>query len=263
MLIRNGVEVLPEMYILARWRRDVMRSYSKVKVSYDGQHLTIQQEMYDKMCNAFSEVADIAADDESSYKSVLDWINKALKDLPKQIRCASVETTISPTTGIGEGSCSSNNIEHVINDPVATRRKGRLPSLRKESIIRKKSTQKKKTAERNTDLEEDASLSSQVPNQFSTQQSNVGVTSQEQSAVNTNFNQYRTSGYYNVPIYPTQGGVHNIYQPFPYNWQQQPLPPYALQPHYPSHSMTYEGSESGSFQHLLHQQHNEDNNGCD
>ncbi|KAK9189877.1 hypothetical protein WN943_018476 [Citrus x changshan-huyou] len=241
VLIRNGVEVLPEMYILARWRRDVMRSYSKVKVSYDGQHLTIQQEMYDKMCNAFSEVADIAADDESSYKYVLDWINKALKDLPKQIRCASVETTISPTTGIGEGSCSSNNIEHVINDPVATRRKGRLPSLRKESIIRKKSTQKKKTAERNTDLEEDASLSSQVPNQFSTQQSNVGV----------------------VPIYPTQGGVHNIYQPFPYNWQQQPLPPYALQPHYPSHSMTYEGSESGSFQHLLHQQHNEDNNGCD
>lgn len=63
------------------------------------------------------------------------------------------------------------------------------------------------------DLEEDASLSSQVPNQFSTQQSNVGV----------------------VPIYPTQGGVHNIYQPFPYNWQQQPLPPYALQPYYPSH----------------------------
>ncbi|KAH9716663.1 protein FAR1-RELATED SEQUENCE [Citrus sinensis] len=143
VLIRNGVEVLPEMYILARWRRDVWRSYNKVKVSYDGQHL------YDKMCNAFSEVADIAADDESSYKSVLDWINKALKDLPKQIRCASVETTISPTTGISEGSCSSNNIEHVINDSVATRCKGRPPCLRKQSIIRKKSTQKKKNCRKN------------------------------------------------------------------------------------------------------------------
>ena len=86
--------------------------------------------------------------------------------------------------------------------------------------------------------------------------------------------------------------MHNIYQSFPYNWQQisfylksqfvrvhlyfliskisyqvlnfyvlqQPLPPYALQPHYPS---PYKGSGSGSFQHLLHQQHNEDNNGCD
>ncbi|KAK9229983.1 hypothetical protein WN944_022950 [Citrus x changshan-huyou] len=178
------------------------------------------------MCNAFSEVADIAADDESSYKSVLDWINKALKDLPKQIRCASVETTISPTTGIGEGSCSSNNIEHVINDSVATRCKGRPPCLRKQSIIRKKSTQKKKNCRKNKDLEEDASLSYQVPNEFSTQQSNVGM-------------------------------VLNFYV------LQQPLPPYALQPHYPSHSMTYEGSGSGSFQHLLHQQHNEDNNGCD
>ncbi|KAH9648102.1 protein FAR1-RELATED SEQUENCE [Citrus sinensis] len=150
MLICNGVEVLPKMYILARWRRDVRRSYIKVKVSYDGQHLSIQQKRYDKMCNAFSEVADIAADDENNYKSVLDWINKALKDLPKQIRCASVETTISPTTGICEGSCSSNNIEHVINDPIATRRKVRPPCLRKQSIIRKKSTQKKKkSAEKN------------------------------------------------------------------------------------------------------------------
>ena len=61
-----------------------------------------------------------------------------------------MKTIVSPTTVTGEVSHSSNNVEHVINDPVATRRKGRLPSLRKESIIRKKSTQKKKTAERNT-----------------------------------------------------------------------------------------------------------------
>ena len=44
---------------------------------------------------------------------------------------------------------------------------------------------------------------------------------------------------------------------------QQPLPTYALQPHYPSHLMSYEGFASKSFQHLLHQQRNEDNNECD
>ena len=48
------------------------RSYSKVKVSYGVQHLSIQQERYAKMCTAFSEVKNIAADDESSYKFVLD-----------------------------------------------------------------------------------------------------------------------------------------------------------------------------------------------
>ena len=43
---------------------------------------------------------------------------------------------------------------------------------------------------------------------------------------------------------------------------QQTLSPYALQPHYPSHSMTYKGSGSESFQHLLHQHRNKDNNEC-
>ena len=89
------------------------------------------------MCTDFAEVANIAADDESSYKFVLDWINKIMKDLPKQIRCASVETT-----AIGEVSCSSNNIEHVINDPVAARRKGRPPCLRKQSSLRTKTCPK-------------------------------------------------------------------------------------------------------------------------
>ncbi|KAL9463985.1 hypothetical protein AB3S75_001729 [Citrus x aurantiifolia] len=132
VLIRHGIEILPEMYILSRWRKDVKRCYSKVKVSYGMQNLSIQQERYDKMCTAFTEVANIAADDESSYKFVLDWINKTMKDLPNQIRCASVETT-----AIGEVSCSSNTIEDVINDPVAARRKGRPPCLRKQASLQK------------------------------------------------------------------------------------------------------------------------------
>ncbi|KAK9217480.1 hypothetical protein WN943_006107 [Citrus x changshan-huyou] len=68
VLIRHGVEILPEMYILSRWRNDVRRCISKVKVSYGVQNLCIQQERYDKMCIDFTEVANIAADDESSYK---------------------------------------------------------------------------------------------------------------------------------------------------------------------------------------------------
>ena len=43
------------------------------------------------MCSAFSEVVDIASDDENSYKMVLDWIEKAMNDMPKQICYGSVE----------------------------------------------------------------------------------------------------------------------------------------------------------------------------
>ena len=117
------------------------------------------------MCNAFSEVADIASDDENSYKTVLDWIEKAMKDLPKQIRCESVGKTNTggascssnkqinsesvERTVIGEVSCGSNNVQLALNDPVVTRRKGRPPCLRKESSIRKKSVQKNKSAQKN------------------------------------------------------------------------------------------------------------------
>ncbi|KAH9782212.1 protein FAR1-RELATED SEQUENCE [Citrus sinensis] len=72
VLIRNSVELLPERYILSRWRKDVRRCYGKLKVCYGVQNLTIQQERYEKMCNAFSEVADIASNDENNYKTVLD-----------------------------------------------------------------------------------------------------------------------------------------------------------------------------------------------
>ena len=92
-----------------------------------------------KMCNAFSEVADITSDDENNYKTVLDWIEKAMKDLPKQIRCESVGKT-----NTGGASCSSNNVQLALNDPVATRRKGHPHCIRKESSIRKKFIQKNK-----------------------------------------------------------------------------------------------------------------------
>ncbi|KAH9723117.1 protein FAR1-RELATED SEQUENCE [Citrus sinensis] len=164
VLIRNSIELLPERYILSRWRKDVRRRYSKLKVCYGVQNLTIQQERYEKMCNAFNEVADIASDDENSYKTVLDWIEKAMKDLAKQIHCESVGKTNTggascsnnkqinnesvERTVIGEVSCSSNNVQLALNDPVVTRRKGRPPCLRKESSIRKKSVQKNKSAQK-------------------------------------------------------------------------------------------------------------------
>ncbi|KAH9703433.1 protein FAR1-RELATED SEQUENCE [Citrus sinensis] len=277
MLIRNSIELLPERYILSRWRKDVRRCYSKLKVCYGVQNLTIQQERYEKMCNAFSEVADVASDDENSYKTVLDWIEKAMNDLPKQIRCESVGKTNTggascssnkqinsesvERTVIGEVSCGSNNIQLALNDPVVTRRKGRPPCLRKESSIRKKSVQKNKSAQKNKDLQQTAPSSYDVPNEISTQGSNIATTLQEGSTMYGNLNQCDTMGYYNVPMYQSQFGGSNIYQPFPYNWHTQPIPPYTSQLHYSSPSMTYQGSQSENFQQLLQQQQrNKDNN---
>ncbi|KAH9769761.1 protein FAR1-RELATED SEQUENCE [Citrus sinensis] len=268
VLIRNLVELLPERYILSRWGKDVRRCYSKLKVCYGVQNLTIQQERYEKMCNAFSEVANIASNDENSYKTVLDWIEKVMKDLPKQIHCESVGKTNTggascssnkqinsesvERTVIGEVSCSSNNVQLALNDPVVTRCKGRPPCLRKESLIRKKFVQKNKSAQKNKDLQANAPSSYHVPNEISTQGSNIATTLQEGSTIYGNLNQCGTMGYYNVPMYQSQFGGSNIYQPFPYNCHTL---------HYSSPSITYQGSQSENFQQLLQQQQrNEDNN---
>ncbi|KAH9777143.1 protein FAR1-RELATED SEQUENCE [Citrus sinensis] len=142
-----------------------------------------------------------------------------------------------------------------------TRRKGCPPCLRKESSIRKKSVQKNKSAQKNKDLQQIVPSSYHVPNEISTQGSNIATTLQEGSTIYRNLNQCGTIGYYNVPMYQSQFGGSNIYQSFSYNWHTQPVPPYTSQLHYSSPSMTYQGSQSGNFQQLLQQQQrNEDNN---
>ncbi|KAK9179660.1 hypothetical protein WN943_028863 [Citrus x changshan-huyou] len=57
-----------------------------------------------------------------------------------------------------------------------------------------------------------------MPNEISTQQSNMAMTFNEGSIVNANLNQYGSLSYYKVPVYPIQVGGNNIYQSFPYNW---------------------------------------------
>ena len=71
------------------------RCYSRVKVSYGMQNLSIQQERYDNIFIALTEVANIVVDDEKSYKIILDWIEKAMKDLLKQIQGESVEKIVN------------------------------------------------------------------------------------------------------------------------------------------------------------------------
>ena len=82
-----------------------------VEVNYDMQNSSIKWERYEKMCTVFTEVVDIAADDENSYKFILDQIDKVMKDLSNQIYCGSMEKTV-----IGEVSCDNNNVEYVINN---------------------------------------------------------------------------------------------------------------------------------------------------
>ncbi|GER49388.1 FAR1-related protein [Striga asiatica] len=60
----NDVVVVPDRYILGRWRKDINRAHTRVGVSYDGLDITQSQKRCDDMCRSFAEVADLVADEE-------------------------------------------------------------------------------------------------------------------------------------------------------------------------------------------------------
>lgn len=63
-----------DRYIVHRWRRDVKRAHTRVKVNYVGLGSTPGQVRYDEMCLAFSDIADLAADDEEWSRAIMEWI---------------------------------------------------------------------------------------------------------------------------------------------------------------------------------------------
>ncbi|CAA3013643.1 FAR1-RELATED SEQUENCE 5-like [Olea europaea subsp. europaea] len=64
VMVRNCITEMPDRYILRRWRRDVKRAHMRVKVNYVRLGSIPGQVRYDNMCEAFSKLADLVADDE-------------------------------------------------------------------------------------------------------------------------------------------------------------------------------------------------------
>ncbi|XP_038715050.1 protein FAR-RED ELONGATED HYPOCOTYL 3-like [Tripterygium wilfordii] len=120
VLVCNDIELLPEPYIFTRWRKDVRRTHSRVKVSCDGWSLPPEQRRYDDMCKAFTTLADLAADHEAQYDIVMEWIATSSRNMSSNSNPALIR-----------GSCNSN-------DPVVKRSKGRPRSVMKKKIYKNK-----------------------------------------------------------------------------------------------------------------------------
>ncbi|XP_031269609.1 protein FAR-RED IMPAIRED RESPONSE 1-like [Pistacia vera] len=61
VLIHNEISLIPEQYILKRWRKNVFRCHTKVRVSYNSLSTSAEGERFDQLSNSFSEVADLAS----------------------------------------------------------------------------------------------------------------------------------------------------------------------------------------------------------
>ncbi|XP_022856494.1 protein FAR1-RELATED SEQUENCE 5-like [Olea europaea var. sylvestris] len=133
VLIRNNVKKVPDRYILKRWRRDVSRAHTRVAVNYAGLVSTPGQLMYDKMCQRFTTLANMTADDSLRASAILDWIDMQCEQTMASksshgsnvipLHSTQISSRADATQGTGSGS---------VRDPECAKRKGRPRTLRKK-----------------------------------------------------------------------------------------------------------------------------------
>ncbi|CAL1367241.1 unnamed protein product [Linum trigynum] len=90
VLLRSGVEVIHDQYIMKKWRKDIRRGLSNIRVGYAGEVFTPEMERFERLEKRFKELANVACGDDEKYRYLLNsmqeiekcfagWNNGALK----------------------------------------------------------------------------------------------------------------------------------------------------------------------------------------
>lgn len=151
VLIHEKIYCVPEKYILTRWNKTIKRGHTKIKISYAIGSIKPETVRFDKMCEAFSEVANLATNSEDRCKTVLTWVSE-LKERLKTDASFSGEPVSSekndvPSFGGDTMDGIPTNVTDKILTPLVVRGKGRPPSKRKQShaeVAQKKTAGRKK-----------------------------------------------------------------------------------------------------------------------
>ncbi|OVA19178.1 zinc finger protein [Macleaya cordata] len=142
VLRQNDVELLPDKYILSRWRKDVRRSHTRVKLKFDGWIATAEEKQYDQMCVELIEITDLASLDEEDYHEVREWVAYQKKKLTiKRSRVGSNNTTPKSNAPMNSQNiidCGGDASKNLPLDPEATKRKGRPRGGRLQSELEKR-----------------------------------------------------------------------------------------------------------------------------
>ena len=72
VLILEGIYSIPNKYILRRWRKNIKRSHTKVRVSYSDRSVIDAGRRYNQICTTFFDIVDIASEFQKKYDIVMD-----------------------------------------------------------------------------------------------------------------------------------------------------------------------------------------------
>ncbi|KAF5451893.1 hypothetical protein F2P56_026951 [Juglans regia] len=132
----NEIKILPDRYILDRWRKDIKRRYTLIRSSYDAGEERADSNRYSELLNICYEMITDAA----SSKEHTEDAKTKLYAMMKLYRANQQHPSITQTgSNIG---CSGNDTTTVgtskkVLSPHVVRGKGRPPSLRRASRMEK------------------------------------------------------------------------------------------------------------------------------
>ncbi|OAY67210.1 Protein FAR-RED ELONGATED HYPOCOTYL 3, partial [Ananas comosus] len=139
VLVHRKLMIVPNSYILTRWRKDVRRRYTRVKTWHKNLGSTAEIYRYEEVCRNMYDIADIAAESDEKCELAL----RTLRDLKTKLENTSsskgsndIEYSPIAATPSNDASNGRNNDQRVLS-PLPVRSKGRPPSKRKESTTDK------------------------------------------------------------------------------------------------------------------------------
>ncbi|TXG61651.1 hypothetical protein EZV62_013014 [Acer yangbiense] len=144
----NEIKILPDSYILDRWRKDIKRRYTLIHSSYDAGEQRADSNRYSEMLNICYQMITLAAgsrehtqDAKAKLYGMID-LYRANQEPPSMTQTGS-------NVGCTRGDATTVGGSEQVLSPNVVRGKGRPPSLRKasrmEKDMRKVKAKEKKT----------------------------------------------------------------------------------------------------------------------
>lgn len=81
VLHQRAIYRAPNKYILPRWSKAVRRRHTRVRISYDKRSQTPEVLRFEKTCNAFHELADMARNSEERWEKVVVMVNQLHEEM--------------------------------------------------------------------------------------------------------------------------------------------------------------------------------------
>ncbi|GAB2273384.1 hypothetical protein Dimus_008181 [Dionaea muscipula] len=115
------LSVVPETYILHQWRRNVMRSHTKMKVSYNNLQCKPEWCRYDRLKLSFNEGADEAIECEE----LSDWMDDKLKEIIQEVKARKASANYMQGSTLGQNSTLLQGNPQTVLDPSKGVKRGR------------------------------------------------------------------------------------------------------------------------------------------